>query len=564
MIIELVGLPAVGKTHIAQQLEQRGYVCVDVTRFEILWRSFVYAVAHPAKVFRHGVFLFSNLSSYSIGYLKFMNLFLRAYAIQQKAEKVPRAVVDQGLYQNALSLFTKIPSKEVVRSLIKLFPRNVLWCVEIPESIRSERLQSRGVLPREEYGEREAEVLSNVSLATYPVLKEVLNEESRTFYEINGEEELGETLHRNISYITFARMPTEKAHGASIAHMCSSFTEAGFVTKLVVPKRKNKNITDTVHKYYGLDESFKILYLNIPDILSWCTNQICFFVQRLLFVFASKKEQVDTMVYSRDPEIIHTFAKERIAIFEAHRLPEGRKGRATASLVKNAALVVCNSKGTEEAFKEQGITRTVVAPNGFDVKSFEQEYSKEISRENLGISKDATVAMYVGSLELWKGVKTLFDASEEIAKGGVDLVVIGGSDTEVLKLKKEYPNVMFVGFKPYKDLAKNLAAADMLVLPNTAKDLQSISFTSPIKLFGYMAAGAPIVASDIPSVREILDESSGILVAPDDPKALAEGILKLSKDGKKMSSFGEAVKEKSKNYTWAARAEIILSKLKKI
>ena len=57
----------------------------------------------------------------------------------------------------------------------------------------------------------------------------------------------------------------------------------------------------------------------------------------------------------------------------------------------------------------------------------------------------------------------------------------------------------------------------MLVLPNTATEV-SASYTSPLKLFEYLAAGRPIVASRLPALAEVLEDGiNALLVAPEDP-----------------------------------------------
>jgi glycosyltransferase involved in cell wall biosynthesis len=77
---------------------------------------------------------------------------------------------------------------------------------------------------------------------------------------------------------------------------------------------------------------------------------------------------------------------------------------------------------------------------------------------------------------------------------------------------------------------------------------------SPLKIFEYMAAGVPIVSSDLPSIREILvDKKTGLLVEPENVEKLARAIIKLIQDRKlsnQLSSNGR--KKVEENYSWAA------------
>jgi putative flippase GtrA len=163
--------------------------------------------------------------------------------------------------------------------------------------------------------------------------------------------------------------------------------------------------------------------------------------------------------------------------------------------------------------------------------------------------------MYIGRLDGWKGVGTLLEASTFVPE--TQVVVIGGEEAQVEALRAQYPKVQFLGYRSYGELADNQAAADVLVLPNTAKDETSVRFTSPLKLFTYMASGKPIVASDLPSLREVLDEESAYFVAPDDARELARGIKQALGDPNAETKAHHA-RHKVAHYTWSARARTIL------
>lgn len=100
-----------------------------------------------------------------------------------------------------------------------------------------------------------------------------------------------------------------------------------------------------------------------------------------------------------------------------------------------------------------------------------------------------------------------------------------------------------------------LEGAAVLALPNPASAI-STRYTSPLKLFEYLAAGRPIVASDLPSIREVVhDGVTALLVAPGDPEALAAAISRLLHDPELAGRLAKAAVELAPEYSWDRRAE---------
>jgi glycosyltransferase involved in cell wall biosynthesis len=115
--------------------------------------------------------------------------------------------------------------------------------------------------------------------------------------------------------------------------------------------------------------------------------------------------------------------------------------------------------------------------------------------------------------------------------------------------------VTFTGLVEPAQVPELLRGADVLALPNPASAISTL-FTSPLKLFEYMAAGRPIVASDLPAIREVLHhEVDALLVAPDDPVALAAGIERLLADPVLARRLAAASLAAVPNYSWDRRAE---------
>jgi glycosyltransferase involved in cell wall biosynthesis len=142
-------------------------------------------------------------------------------------------------------------------------------------------------------------------------------------------------------------------------------------------------------------------------------------------------------------------------------------------------------------------------------------------------------------------------------------VIIGGlpgePDLERLRARADAAGVTnrvtFTGLVEPARVPGLLAGADALVLPNPASAI-STAFTSPLKLFEYMAAGRAIVASDLPAIREVLEDGvNALLVTPGDAEALAAGIRRLMDDPALAMRLAGAAFATVHQYTWARRAE---------
>ncbi len=173
---------------------------------------------------------------------------------------------------------------------------------------------------------------------------------------------------------------------------------------------------------------------------------------------------------------------------------------------------------------------------------------------------DAVVA-YAGHLYAWKGVDVLLEALARVprARG----LVVGGhvEEPDLGRLKALAvrlgigDRITFTGMVEPSRVAGLLRQANVLALPNPASAI-STRFTSPLKLFEYMAAGRPIVATDLPSIREVLrHEVNALLVAPGDAAAMAGAIERLIADPGLGARLAAAALDAAPEYSWSRRAE---------
>ncbi|MEX0651990.1 MAG: glycosyltransferase family 4 protein [Candidatus Paceibacterota bacterium] len=350
-----------------------------------------------------------------------------------------------------------------------------------------------------------------------------------------------------ILYLANIRIPTEKAHGIQIMKMCEAFGDHGIEVELVVPWRFN-HLKEDAFSYYGVKKNFKIKKVFSLDLVRF--GKVGFLVQSISFAISSSFYSIikkRDAFYSRDELPIWplTFLRKNV-VYEAH-MPRYN------FMVKRFTKIVAISNGLKKFYIDNEISsnRILVAHDGVDVEDFNVTVNKEDLASKLGIPLEKPVVMYLGRLDPWKGVETLLQASRLLPNV---TVVVAGEGSQLREFKINYPNVIFLGGTLYRDLPYNQKVADVLVIPNSAKSDVSRLYTSPLKVFAHMASGVPIVASDLPSIREVLNESCAYFFEPDNSESLKEALGRALVGGDKKGGLNIA-----STYSWKNRAEKIIT-----
>lgn len=364
----------------------------------------------------------------------------------------------------------------------------------------------------------------------------------------------------SLIYLTTARIPTEKANGIQIMEMCRAFSQQGFHVDLRIPTRKNTD-SSQAFVYYGVEPTFSIQPVSTPDTVDQF-GKLGFWWHRWLFVYRACKQLTPAqkkaaLIYTRD-EWIAIYAKcrgARAVYWEAH---EGTSPRVFRWALHRIAGIICITNGVAITLKDRG-AQTIplhVSPDGVDLEAYQDLPTQSEARHQLGLSDKKKLVIYTGHLYPWKGVDTLAEAAAQLDPDTVEVICVGGTQEEVADYKQKFPHVQFVGHKPHNQMPLYQRAADLLTLPNSGKEEISNAYTSPLKLFEYMASGTPIIASDLPSLREILSEETAYFVAPDQVKRLAEKITQTLQDPDAQTK-SQAAKKYVENYTWNQRAKQI-------
>jgi len=385
-------------------------------------------------------------------------------------------------------------------------------------------------------------------------------------------------------YAANIRIPTEKAHGFQIMKMCESFAQNGADITLVVPTRKNILSDKDPFEFYGVKNNFTIqrvkmfnprFLMKLPGGL-YPKIQSYFFAQKIISYMKDKEESV---LYCRDAIVIFLLSQKiKKIVWECHSIPN--KIQTYAKGLKDILHIFVLTSSMRTSLIEQGIKENniSVTPDSVDLKAFDSvTESLDILRNQLNLPKDRFIVSYIGkftTLGKDKGITDLLKAKKHLNSLGksseVFILCVGGSSDEikvyetqahVLGLTKD--DFALLPMKPFSDVARYCKASDVLAMP-FPNIKHYAHFMSPLKMFEYMASKRPLISSDLPSVRDVLNENNCIFCKPDDPKDLANKILFLLKSEDKGVTIARQAYEDVQEYSWKNRGKRILEVILKI
>lgn len=364
-------------------------------------------------------------------------------------------------------------------------------------------------------------------------------------------------------YISPLRYPSEKAGSAFSMKSCEAFADLGYDVELWAPRRRNY-LDGDAFKYHGVKQNFRLVQLPAIDIS--IISKRFYFLLSLTFAisvlaYALYRRVGDAAMYSHEEHALFLLTLFfRKTVNEIHDFP--RKNFLHRTLLRRVwKIVVTNNWKKGELAKRFGVPseKMLAIPNAVDVEQFTNAPERKDAREMLNLLGGKTLIVYTGHLYSWKGVDTLLEATKVFPEK-VLLYMVGGTENDLRTYREKYgglQNVVFTGMRPHDEIPLWLRAADILVLPNTAKEDISKYYTSPMKLFEYMASGTPILASDLPSIREIVVEAEVVFFEPDNPTSLAEKIEFMLVHADEMEKRRVITSESVLRYTWPKRAEKI-------
>ena len=374
------------------------------------------------------------------------------------------------------------------------------------------------------------------------------------------------------------RFPLQRANGVQTVKTAAALARAGARTRLLV-RRSDPRPTPEVLALYGLDhaDALEVRRLRVLHRAgAFALPRASFLIQALGgavgwmrrggLVFTRDLQLADLLLRlpgRRGPLVYEAHAVEALMYAERGTLygtgerPRPRKAarlRAREGRVwRGADGLVTTTAGIRDSFQEAfgPRLRVAVIPNGCDPPPPELPPAS---------TEDPPRVLYAGQLYPWKGVDVLVEAMARLPRGR--LVILGGLEGEpdlarvraLVQARRLESRSEMPGSVPQARVREELSRAAVVVVP-VLRTAMTERHTSPLKAFEAMAAGRPLVASDLPSSREVMrEDETALLVAPGDAAALAAALQRVFDDPALARRLALAAWRESAAYSWDARA----------
>lgn len=367
-----------------------------------------------------------------------------------------------------------------------------------------------------------------------------------------------------IAYVAKSNIPSTSANSIHVMKISECFEELADSFELIVPEVQDKRRDQEIFEFYGIENRFPISRIKKRDWKGWYNYYFALYAVRRIL-----KTKCDAVI-TRDPLVAFLCVIYGIdAVLDLHGDLRHLCGRSYRLLKWKK---ICDSKYLHlvmitHALKKYyhdlygiDLNRVTVLPDGYTNQNFEKsDFNNVLKEERIKIG-------YCGGFLVGKGLSLIQKIAAKDARNIYRLY--GGrredAEKEVGAVFSE--NVTFGGYIPNSQIPDILEQQDILLLPNqkqlVCKNEDIGKVTSPLKMFEYMASGKVIIASDLPVLREILNENNCYFANPENVNDWIEKIKYISDHRDEAKGKAKKAQEDVKQYTWYKRAEKMLQLVK--
>jgi glycosyltransferase involved in cell wall biosynthesis len=364
-----------------------------------------------------------------------------------------------------------------------------------------------------------------------------------------------------IALVTNSRIPSLTANSIQVMKVAQALMQLDHEVRMFAPAEVEPASQDSLHRHYGLRL--------VPDI-EWLPSDRR--LKRLDLVLQARRAAQrygSDLIYTWLPQsAVFALWSGSPVILEMHADVAGRmgawwlrqfwkaKGRKLMT-VTTAALKNALESSTQLKFKDEEV---MVAPNGVELERYQELPDPDEARRQLNLPQGLTVG-FTGHIYPGRGADLLFELAKQMPH--VKFLWVGGTPGLVqfwsTKLQDEQvTNVLMTGFIPHEQVPMYQAASDILLMPysrsiqaSSGQDIAEV--INPMKMFEYMASGRAIVSADLPSIREVLNETNAVFCEPGDLETWMFAIVSLLADETRRSSLGRQAAANAGEFTWVKR-----------
>lgn len=381
-----------------------------------------------------------------------------------------------------------------------------------------------------------------------------------------------------IAVVSDEHFPHTGADTEVIVNTAAALGRAGAEVTLLVPWLPRERRFEEICAYYGVGRTFEL-----SPLFTWPFPDRALRIEKVFHGLLS-----DAHPAVRLADVVHSRDLLPLAVAQAARLPwsfETYRRHAEEKpwlprLLRGAGLsrgigAVAHTDASRRDLVTLGFPEdaVVVARPGFAFERFVPALTRAEARARTGLPRDAPIVAYTGNIHVSKGMEQLLLLAKMMPD--VTFVVVGGAPAEVAALDEERRrlgamNVDLLGHRQPAEVAPFLFAADVLFAPflesNVRAGWLAEKFASkvlpgtPLKLYGYLAAGRPVVGADQPNNRELLLHEQNALLFPQGGLDVArDAIRRLLGDPSLAERLGRSGRELVSAFTWEGRARTMLA-----
>ncbi len=378
-----------------------------------------------------------------------------------------------------------------------------------------------------------------------------------------------------IGYVSPSSIPSSTANSVHVVMQCVALLNQEVELSLFASRslKDKENLNKKITETYGVDLSNVNLVTFHARINKFLNLRIAIYA-----FFKLLLGQMPEMVISRNLyySFFHAIVLCKPLVFETHQIEFGfRKGMQKLIMTRSwVKTIVISNKLEEILAEEHGVApyKTFVlpdaAPDGLLPADVLKRKEKLCSITIFRKANWSKVCGYFGQLYEGRGIEIIEDMAAN--RSDILFLVYGGEPSDVSRCREknsDLPNIFFGGHVSHPEAQQLMRCVDFLLMPYQTKVSIGVSghdtgrWMSPMKMFEYMAAGVPIICSDLSVLREILtNRKNAFLVSPSEPKRWCEALDLLTNDVELSESIGtQAHMDYQQKYTWGIRARAILS-----